>query len=85
MAYFTKFCRKHSRYKAKKPPASPCEACQAAYDRERQKSRIVTAAAHALVDLMGVDVTLEARYHRTDGLDDCAIRVEIQRFDKGQA
>jgi hypothetical protein len=64
-----------------KPPASPCAACQRAYVRERRKFTIVGNAASALSKLLGVDVTLEARYRR-EHMSDVGLKVIIVRLSR---
>jgi len=76
---FTNFCPRHTRYQARKPPASPCAACQRAYVRERRKFTIVGNAASALSKLLGVDVTLEARYQR-EHMSDVGLKVIVQKI-----
>ncbi len=73
---YTRFCRKHPTYAAKRPPRSACQACEVAYRRECEKKRIVRIAAEKLCDLLGVEVQLTAEYSRP-GCDDAGVRVVV--------
>lgn len=77
--FYLRLCKRHTTYAARKKPQSNCPGCWQAWRKEQKKYDIVGRAADQLSDLLKTDVTLEAKYHRTDGRGDAGIRVEVIR------